>query len=234
MQQGGRCAEVEERQHGSDGGDNRVAHKIGDKGVEVERAPVGSGGGSDGERPCARAARRRRWGAAVAAAGSGCVLARRGGDSSGVGGGNLFGLATASSSELVARNVSHLLLLGRLLVAVVIDPPLPPRQLPPRPPPLLRCPHRSSSYGGGFTCVLRIQASGCGRVCVTLDDLRCLGFMATTVSGRRSPGGAPPPVSLDGPSTSSMSSISISGCCCGGDGAPRRVVGWSLVASPTE
>lgn len=113
-----------------------------------------------------------------------------------------------------------------------IDPT--PRANRLRPPPLSGCPHRSSSYGGGFTCVLRIQASGCGRVCVTLDDLRCLGFMATTVSGRRSPGGAPPPVSLDGPSTSSMSSISISGCCCGGDGAPRRVVGWSLVASPTE
>lgn len=63
MQQGGRCAEVEERQHGSDGGDNRVAHKSATKGlrwsvlrwgVAAARASVcsaawqrGSGGGGE-------------------------------------------------------------------------------------------------------------------------------------------------------------------------------------------
>lgn len=57
MQQGGRCAEVEERQHGSDGGDNRVAHKSATKGLRWSVL---------------------RWGVAAAATGSGRVLARRG------------------------------------------------------------------------------------------------------------------------------------------------------------
>lgn len=53
MQQGGRCAEVEERQHGSDGGDNRVAHKSATKGLRWSVS--GSGGGRRERRGQARA-----------------------------------------------------------------------------------------------------------------------------------------------------------------------------------